>query len=102
MDYKAVRLGVGQNRWGRFCKKAKESAPYIVVSGLVTLFIIAYLFHRIFITVPPGHAGVHFSWLGGGTDVNNVYGEGLHVIAPWNTLHLYDVRVQEIDEQIDV
>jgi regulator of protease activity HflC (stomatin/prohibitin superfamily) len=94
---------IGQNsRWARFRKKLRESTPYLAVTTLVSLFIVAYLFHRIFITVPAGSAGVHFAWLGDGTNVNEVYGEGLHIIAPWNTLTVYNMRVQEIDKDFSV
>lgn len=86
----------------RFREKLRESTPYVIVTTLVSLFILAYLFHRIFITVPAGHAGVHFEWLGEGTDVNTMYGEGLHVIAPWNTLTIYNLRVQEVDQVFEV
>ena len=86
----------------RFREKLRESTPYVIVTTLVSLFILAYLFHRIFITVPAGHGGVHFEWLGEGTDVNTMYGEGLHVIAPWNTLTIYNLRVQEVDQVFEV
>ena len=90
------------SRFMRFREKLRENTPYLVITLLVSLFILAYLFHRIFITVPAGHAGIHFEWLGDGTDVNNVYVEGLHVIAPWNTLTLYNLRVQEVDQIFEV
>ncbi|MFT5375669.1 MAG: regulator of protease activity HflC (stomatin/prohibitin superfamily) [Candidatus Latescibacterota bacterium] len=93
---------VQNSRWARFREKLRESTPYLVVTSLVSLFIVAYLFHRIFITVPAGHAGVHFAWLGDGTNVNKVYGEGLHVIVPWNTLTIYNMRVQEVDQDFAV
>jgi regulator of protease activity HflC (stomatin/prohibitin superfamily) len=93
---------VQNSRWARFREKLRESTPYLVVTTLVSLFIVAYLFHRIFITVPAGSAGVHFAWLGDGTNVNDVYGEGLHIIAPWNTLTIYNMRVQEVDQDFAV
>ena len=91
-----------RNALRKFRQKLRESTPYLIVTVLIFLFIVAYLFHRIFITVPAGHAGIHFKWFGGGTDVNTIYGEGLHVIAPWNWMTIYNLRIQEVDRDYDV
>ena len=96
------QLPAQNSRWATIRQRFRESTPYFVVGALLTLFIVAYLFHRIFITVPAGHAGVHFEWLGGGTDINTVYDEGLHIIAPWNSMTIYNLRVQEVDQNFDV
>ena len=61
-----------RNALRKFRQKLRESTPYLIVTVLIFLFIVAYLFHRIFITVPAGHAGIHFKWFGGGTDVNTI------------------------------
>ncbi|MDO8898571.1 MAG: prohibitin family protein, partial [Bacteroidales bacterium] len=33
---------------------------------------------------------------------DKTYGEGLHVIAPWNTMYVYEIRQQEISEEMNV
>ena len=38
----------------------------------------------------------------GGLDKETVYGQGFHVIAPWNTLHVYDVKIHETFEKMEV
>jgi regulator of protease activity HflC (stomatin/prohibitin superfamily) len=43
--------------------------------------------------IPPGFAGVRYSLFFGGTRDNHVYGEGLHVQWPWNSVQLYDIRL---------
>ena len=86
----------------RFRQKLRESTPYLIISVLISLFIVAYLFHRIFITVPAGHAGILYRWLQGGTDINTIYGEGLEIIAPWNQMTIYNLRIQEVDQDFDV
>ncbi len=54
------------------------------------------------ITVHSGELGVLYSRLFGGTILDRVYKEGLHFISPWNTLYIYDTRIQEETQSIDV
>ena len=51
-------------------------------------------------TVGPGHVGVLWQ-ASGGTQVET-YGEGVHAIAPWNELSVYDLRSMSHDEVLDV
>ena len=53
----------------------------------------ALLWNRIVITVHSGEAGVLYRWVSG-TEMNRIYGEGLHVIWPWNRMYIYNVRLQ--------
>jgi regulator of protease activity HflC (stomatin/prohibitin superfamily) len=64
------------------------------LGGLLFLLLIAALSPRMFITVPAGHEGALFRRFQGGTDVEQAYDEGFHVIWPWNTMYIYDVRFQ--------
>lgn len=66
---------------------------------LALTFSVAYLSDRIFIFIYPGHAGVVWRRFGGGTDLNTIYGEGMHIIPPWNKVYIYDVRVQQITRE---
>lgn len=90
------------SRLRRWRNKLRESTPYLIISTLLFLFLVAYLFHRIFIIVPAGHAGVLYRTFAGGTEVEQVFDEGLHVIGPWNDMTIYDVRVQEVDKDFAV
>ncbi len=51
-------------------------------------------------TLISGQAGVRYSPLGG-TDIENIYNEGLKVHAPWVDVIKYDVRVQERLENME-
>jgi len=64
------------------------------LAGLLFLLLIAALSPRIFITIPAGHEGALFRRFAGGTDVEQAYDEGFHVIWPWDTMYIYDVRFQ--------
>ncbi|MGE4552863.1 MAG: prohibitin family protein [Desulfovibrionaceae bacterium] len=47
------------------------------------------------VTIGSGQAGVLYSRLFGGTVTDKVYGEGLHFLFPWDTMYVYDTRLQE-------
>jgi len=49
--------------------------------------------NRIVITVHSGEAGVLYRW-SNGTEMDEIYGEGLHIIWPWNVMTVYNVRLQ--------
>ncbi len=51
-------------------------------------------------TITSGQRGVKYS-IFGGTDLETVFGEGLHVHAPWVDIIRYDTRVQEQLEDIN-
>ena len=71
----------------------------IIVVLLVVFFVVVYFWKRIFIIVPAGHSGVLFHTLNGGTQ-NELYDEGLHIIAPWNKMTVYDTRLQIIIDTV--
>lgn len=51
--------------------------------------------NSIFLTIQPGEKGVLFRRFGGGLDKEQVFNQGFHIIAPWNKMFIYDVRIQE-------
>jgi regulator of protease activity HflC (stomatin/prohibitin superfamily) len=69
----------------------------------VGIFIVATLtLGSAFLTIDAGNKGVLFRKFGGGLDMDKQYGQGFHVIAPWNTMFIYDVRKQQAEESMDV
>jgi regulator of protease activity HflC (stomatin/prohibitin superfamily) len=73
----------------------------ILVSFLVCFFVILF-FNRIVVSIYPGELGVLWRRLGGGTQIDTVYREGLHVILPINRMYVYDVRKQQFTDSINV
>jgi len=70
---------------------------------VLALFMIgSVLSSTIFITIPPGHKGVLFKRFGGGVVTDKVYEEGFRIVAPWNTMEKYDVRLDEGFEKMEV
>lgn len=43
-----------------------------------------------------------FRPFGGGVELGRTYPEGFHWVAPWNSLVVYDMRLQEKEEAMDV
>lgn len=66
------------------------------IAGLLALvfFIFgALLWDRMVITIHSGESGVLYRWFRG-TEVDTIYGEGVHIILPWNRMYVYNVRLQ--------
>ncbi len=74
----------------------------LVCIGVVTTLIIIFLWPNMVISVRPGELGVLYSRFFGGTVLDRTYEEGIRVIQPWDIMYVYDVRVQEETQNIDV
>lgn len=70
--------------------------------GIVLLMIFGILTSTTFITIPPGKKGVQFKRFAGGIKKDKIYNQGFHVVMPWNDMIIYDVRVNEGFEKMDV
>jgi regulator of protease activity HflC (stomatin/prohibitin superfamily) len=52
------------------------------------------------VRIDSGHAGVLWRFFGGTQP--GVYGEGVHLVAPWNRMIVYDVRIQDRKEDLEI
>ena len=82
-------------------QRSHENKVPLLVLVLGLILITLFFFDRIFVTIPPGHGGVMWERLFGGTVTDRVFGEGLHVIMPFNRMYAYDTRLQEVTETYD-
>ena len=71
------------------------------VLGFVGFFLLIAIF-KMSVTIGPGEAGVLFKRFAGGVDTESTYGEGFHIVAPWNDMEIYEVRQQEVMEDMNV
>ncbi len=78
----------------------KKIIPVGVV--IVAVIILIAFWSRMTITIDAGHGGVLFRTFGGGLELEKTYGEGFHFIAPWNKMYVYEVRQQEVSEDMNV
>lgn len=93
----------GGGRWyHRIVRTSKGYANKILIITVLLLFATIYYWPRMFITIESGHVGVLYLRFGGGTQTDRVFGEGLKIIAPWDKLFIYEVRVQEVKHEFDV
>lgn len=72
----------------------------ITVLSLVLIFL--FFAERVVIFIDSGEAGVQFKRFNGGTELDKTYGEGIHVIPPWNSMTVYDVRIQNQMAEFEV
>ena len=74
----------------------------LIITGAVATLLLIFLWPSIVISIKPGELGVLYARFRGGTQLQHTYEEGIHLIQPWNIMYIYDVRVQEETQNIDV
>ncbi|HEX8185201.1 MAG TPA: prohibitin family protein [Blastocatellia bacterium] len=77
----------------------KRSALTVTILALVALFLVGYCWPQMVHTIRSGEAGVLWKRFGGGTALDTVYTEGTALIAPWDRLYIYNVRLQNVDHK---
>lgn len=70
------------------------------LSILGALLVVAILANRIFISIRPGERGVLWQRFSGGTVLDKTHSEGFHVIFPWDKMYVYDVRNQQVSQNV--
>ena len=79
-----------------------QGLPKAMVMGIIG-FIFLFLFgSSIFVTIESGEKGVLFKKFGRGLQKDVTYGQGFHIVAPWNDMFVYDVKIQETFEKMEV
>lgn len=89
-------------RWRRLKVFSRRQAPYLILTSFLLAFLVVFFFNRIAVAVHPGELAVLWRLLGGGTQIDTVYREGLHLILPFNRMYVYNVRKQQFNDTIDV
>lgn len=74
----------------------------ILISILSFVFVFLVFAERIVIFVNAGESAVLFKRFGGGTQLDKVYGEGIHYIFPWDEMTVYNVRIQHHMKEFEV
>lgn len=81
--------------------KFNWKSSYLVVAAII-LIVLLLFGGRMFLIIEAGERGVIFKPYTTGLDKKNIYGEGFHIIAPWNRMYVYNVREQQREELMDV
>ncbi|MFY0534446.1 prohibitin family protein [Nannocystis pusilla] len=93
----------GRSPLREWSEKTLGQVEYLTyITLVVALLLLGFLWPRMFITVPTGSQGVMYRYFAGGTVTDRVWGEGLHIIPPWDHLTLYEVRLQQKTLNFDV
>lgn len=75
--------------------------PYIFIGIVIVIALI--VLSNIFVILQPTERGVIFKkYSSVGLDVDNIKGEGLNIVAPWNDVIIFRIEEQQIEETMDV
>jgi regulator of protease activity HflC (stomatin/prohibitin superfamily) len=70
--------------------------------GFFGFILILLLSSGSFITIHAGQGGILFRTFGKGLVMDKQWGQGFHIVAPWNKMLVYDLRIQERQEEMEV
>ena len=79
----------------------QNKLTFYLIAGIIGLLVVFTLASSTFLTIEAGERGVLFNRFSG-LDEDTIYPPGFHVIAPWNTMYVYEVREQQISEEMEV
>ncbi|MCV6630812.1 MAG: prohibitin family protein [Flavobacteriaceae bacterium] len=80
-----------------------QKAPKLGIPILIAFIFILILIFKSAVTIGSGEAGVLYRTLDEGVVTNEPpLSEGFHIIAPWNKVFVYEVRLQELFEKMQV
>ncbi|MFK8060863.1 MAG: prohibitin family protein [Polaribacter sp.] len=78
--------------------KFPKGGVFFIILAVAALI----LFSKSTVTIGPGEGGVIFETLGDGINTEKTYGEGFHIVAPWNKMIVRKVRQQSISDEMNV
>ncbi|TAK43366.1 MAG: prohibitin family protein [Saprospiraceae bacterium] len=70
-----------------------------VFIGIILLIILS---SSTFLTIDAGERGVIFRPFSTGLDKENIYTPGFHIVAPWNTMFVYNVQENQLEETMEI
>ena len=82
-----------------------DRLPKIGLPIIVAVILIVILISKSAVTIDSGEAGVLYKLFGPNKGVvtdKPPLSEGFHLVAPWNKVYVYEVRQQEVFEQMKV
>ena len=80
-----------------------DRLPKIALPVVFIIILFIILISKSAITIGSGEGGVLYKTFGGGVVTDEPpLDEGFHIVAPWNRVYIYEVRQQEVFEQMKV
>ncbi len=80
----------------------KNKLIFLLIALVAIATVVIFLTNATFLTIDAGFRGVLFRPFAGGIDKKNIYTPGFHLIAPWNTMTIYEVRENQLEESMTV
>jgi len=79
-----------------------EKFPKIGLPIIFIIVVLIIIISKSAVTIGPGEGGVLFERFGEGINTEETYGEGFHIVAPWNEMLVHKVRQQSISDEMNV
>lgn len=79
-----------------------QNFPKIGLPFIILIAFAAIVISKAAVTIGPGEGGVLFERFGDGINTERTYGEGFHIVAPWNSMLIFKVRQQSITDEMNV
>lgn len=79
-----------------------DRLPKIALPVVFIAIVLIVLLSKSIVRIGPGEGGVLFRPAGGGVVTDKTYGEGWHIVAPWNDMLIHKVRQQSISDEMNV
>jgi regulator of protease activity HflC (stomatin/prohibitin superfamily) len=70
--------------------------------SILTALVLLLLWPHVIIKVDPGFVGVLYRRFFGGTELEYIFKEGTHSVFPWDTMYLFDTKIQENTYEFNV
>lgn len=73
----------------------------VSIGLLIFVLVIALFWNNIFISIDSGEQGIRWSRFHG-TELSEIYDEGLHIIWPWDRMYIYVTRLQNQTDTLQI
>lgn len=83
----------------RFGDWGRRNEIRVTLFVLIALFAVAFFWPQMVVSIKPGERGVLWSPFSG-TQIERVYPEGIHIIAPWDEMTIYPIRYETTDRTV--
>ncbi len=90
------------NLFGDYVEFLRKHAVTIIVIFLIAISTLVMVWPYSVHIIPAGQLGILYKRFAGGTDLDNVYREGLTLTFPWNQMTIYNAQVQQRTTNIEV
>ncbi|MDK2124399.1 prohibitin family protein [Parachitinimonas caeni] len=87
--------------WAHLKQQLRGYRDDLVILAFITLALVIFLLPTIIHSVPSGHVAVRWHRFGEGTDTGPPSGEGTVLTWPWDSLIVYDIRLKQVERQIE-